>query len=100
MTKYDAINYQSNSGAQGEYSGLLTIRAYQAHKNESHRNICIIPLSAHGTNPASAVLSGLQVVTVKNTLDGKIDLQDLRQKVVYSFKIIKRLNSIKTTCHA
>ena len=64
ITGYDAFSLQPNSGAQGEYAGLLAIRAYHASKGEAHRNVCLIPSSAHGTNPASAQLAGMQVVVV------------------------------------
>src|SRR5262249_10564693 len=69
-----------NSGAQGEYAGLLAIRAYHRGRNEAHRKICLIPQSAHGTNPASAVMAGMQVVVVASASDGTIDLNDLRAK--------------------
>ncbi len=78
ITGYDAISQQSNSGAQGEYSGLLTIRRYHASRGEGHRNICIIPTSAHGTNPASAQMVGWKVVPVKSDDRGNIDLEDFR----------------------
>ncbi|MCL6524648.1 MAG: aminomethyl-transferring glycine dehydrogenase [Thermoflavifilum sp.] len=80
ITGFDACSFQPNSGAQGEYTGLLTIRRYFAAHNQSHRRIMLIPLSAHGTNPASAVMAGMQVVTVKTTENGYIDLIDFRQK--------------------
>ena len=79
-TGFTACSLQPNSGAQGEYAGLLTIRAYhKAHKNE-HRNIVLIPISAHGTNPASAVMAGFKVVVVKCDEAGNIDMNDLQQK--------------------
>lgn len=71
---------QPNSGAQGEYAGLLTIRAYHQSRGESHRNICLIPSSAHGTNPASAVMAGMKVVVTKSSKEGNIDVDDLREK--------------------
>ncbi|MEL7498799.1 MAG: aminomethyl-transferring glycine dehydrogenase [Planctomycetota bacterium] len=80
ITGYDAMSMQPNSGAQGEYAGLLAIRRYHASLGESHRDICLIPSSAHGTNPASASMMGLRVVVVKTTEDGNIDLDDLRSK--------------------
>ncbi|RLD48805.1 MAG: glycine dehydrogenase (aminomethyl-transferring), partial [Bacteroidetes bacterium] len=69
-----------NSGAAGEYTGLMVIREYQKNKGEGHRNICLIPASAHGTNPASAVMAGMQVVVVKTDERGNIDMDDLREK--------------------
>jgi glycine dehydrogenase len=80
ITGYDAICMQPNSGAQGEYAGLMTIRRYLDAQGESHRNICLIPASAHGTNPASAALAGMRVVVVKCDADGNIDMEDLREK--------------------
>jgi glycine dehydrogenase len=79
-TGYDAISLQPNSGAQGEYAGLLAIRAYQNSIDEGHRNVCLIPASAHGTNPASAHMAGLRVVVVKTADNGNIDLDDLNDK--------------------
>lgn len=81
ITGFAATSLQPNSGAQGEYAGLMTIRAYHASRGESHRNICLIPSSAHGTNPASAVMAGMQVVVTKTDDKGNIDLEDLREKV-------------------
>ncbi len=80
ITGYDAISMQPNSGAQGEYAGLLAIRRYQASRDEGERDICLIPSSAHGTNPASASMMGLTVVVVKTDPDGNIALDDLREK--------------------
>jgi glycine dehydrogenase len=80
ITGFAAVSLQPNSGAQGEFSGLLTIRAYHRARNEAHRTICLIPQSAHGTNPASAVLAGMQVVVVASAVDGTIDMADLRAK--------------------
>ena len=82
ITGFAATSLQPKSGAQGEYSGLMTIRAYHESRNESHRNICIIPASAHGTNPASAVMAGMKVVVTKTDEKGNIDLLDLEEKVV------------------
>ena len=79
-TGYDAISLQPNSGAQGEYAGLLTIKAYHASRGEEHRNICLIPASAHGTNPASAQMAGMKVVVVAVAKTGNIDLEDLKAK--------------------
>nr|MBU9936805.1 aminomethyl-transferring glycine dehydrogenase [Ferruginibacter sp.] len=80
ITGFTACSLQPNSGAQGEYTGLLTIRAYHAARNESHRNIVLIPISAHGTNPASAIMAGMKVVVVKSTEEGLIDIKDLKEK--------------------
>jgi len=80
ITGYDAISMQPNSGAQGEYAGLLTIAAYHRARGEGHRNICLIPMSAHGTNPASAQMVGWKVVPVKSAANGDIDLDDFRAK--------------------
>ena len=80
ITGYDAMSMQPNSGAQGEYAGLLAIRRYHESLGEGHRDICLIPSSAHGTNPASASMMGLQVVVVKTDDSGNIDLEDLETK--------------------
>ncbi len=80
ITGFAATSLQPNSGAQGEYAGLMVIRAYHESRGESHRNICLIPSSAHGTNPASAVMAGMQVVVTKSTEAGNIDVDDLREK--------------------
>ncbi|NET43161.1 MAG: aminomethyl-transferring glycine dehydrogenase [Okeania sp. SIO2B3] len=80
ITGFSAISLQPNAGSQGEYTGLLVIREYHAHRGEAHRNICLIPESAHGTNPASAVMSGLKVVVVKCDKQGNIDIADLKTK--------------------
>lgn len=80
LTGYDAVCMQPNSGAQGEYAGLLAIRHYHESRNEGHRDICLIPASAHGTNPASAHMAGMQVVVVACDKNGNIDLTDLRAK--------------------
>ncbi len=79
-TGYDAVSLQPNSGAQGEYAGLLAIRAYHRARGEGHRNICLIPESAHGTNPASAHLCGMAVVVVACDANGNVDLTDLTAK--------------------
>lgn len=76
ITGYDAMSMQPNSGAQGEYAGLLTIAAYHRARGEAHRNICLIPVSAHGTNPASAQMAGMHVVVTKSAANGDIDLDD------------------------
>jgi len=77
-TGYDAVSLQPNSGAQGEYAGLLAIRAYHASRGEAHRNICLIPESAHGTNPASANMCGMKVVVTKCDANGNVDVNDIR----------------------
>lgn len=81
ITGFDAVSMQPNSGAQGEYAGLMTIREYHKSRGEGHRNVAIIPSSAHGTNPASAVMAGMKVVITKCDDQGNIDLADLREKV-------------------
>lgn len=80
ITGYDAVSLQPNSGAQGEYAGLLAIRAYHAARGEGHRKICLIPSSAHGTNPASAAMVGMEVVVVACDAGGNVDVNDLRAK--------------------
>ncbi len=80
ITGYDHISMQPNSGAQGEYAGLVAIRRYQASIGEGHRDVCLIPSSAHGTNPASAAMVGMKVVVVECDADGNIDIDDLRAK--------------------
>ena len=80
ITGFAATSLQPNSGAQGEFSGLMVIRAYQQSIGQSHRNICLIPSSAHGTNPASAVMAGMKVVVIKTDEEGNIDLNDVIEK--------------------
>ncbi len=80
ITGFAAVSLQPNAGSQGEYAGLLVIRAYHRARGEAHRVTCLIPQSAHGTNPASAVMAGMQVVPVKSDARGNIDLDDLRAK--------------------
>jgi glycine dehydrogenase len=80
ITGFDAVSLQPNSGAQGEYAGLLAIRRFQAASGEGHRDVCLIPQSAHGTNPASAQMMGMRVVVVATDDNGDIDLADLRAK--------------------
>lgn len=82
ITGFAATSLQPNSGAQGELAGLMVIRAYHESRGENHRNICLIPASAHGTNPASAVMAGMKVVVVKSTENGNIDVEDLREKAI------------------
>ena len=88
ITGYDAFSQQPNSGAQGEYAGLLTIRGYHESRGESGRNICLIPTSAHGTNPASAQMVGWQVMPVKSAENGDIDVADFREKAEKVFQRI------------
>ena len=80
VTGFPAVSLQPNSGSQGEYAGLMVIRAYHHHRGEAHRDVCLIPVSAHGTNPASAVVAGMRVVPVACDEDGNVDLADLRRK--------------------
>ncbi len=80
VTGFHSTSLQPNSGAQGEYSGLMVIRAYHRDNNNGHRNICLIPSSAHGTNPASAVMAGMKVVVIKTDELGNIDIKDLSDK--------------------
>ena len=82
ITGFAGTSLQPNSGAQGEYAGLMVIRKYHESRGESHRNICLIPSSAHGTNPASAVMAGMKVVVTKSTDKGNIDVEDLREKAL------------------
>ena len=78
ITGFAATSLQPNSGAQGEYAGLMVIKAYHESRGDAHRNICLIPSSAHGTNPASAVMAGMKVIVTKSTAQGNIDVDDLR----------------------
>ncbi len=80
ITGYSGISLQPNAGSQGEYAGLLVIRKYHQSRNEGHRDVCLIPTSAHGTNPASAVMAGMKVVVVACDTEGNIDIDDLREK--------------------
>ena len=80
ITGFAATSLQPNSGAQGEYAGLMVIKAYHESRGDHHRNICLIPSSAHGTNPASAVMAGMKVVVTKADDNGNIDVEDLREK--------------------
>jgi glycine dehydrogenase len=88
ITGYDAISLQPNSGAQGEYAGLLAIRAYHASRGEAHRKVCLIPSSAHGTNPASAAMAGMEVVVVACDASGNVDVDDLLSKAERHSKIL------------
>src|SRR5690606_18890031 len=80
ITGFDAVTLQPNAGSQGEYAGLLAIRGYHKARGEGHRTVCLIPSSAHGTNPASAAMAGMSVVVVRCTDDGNIDIDDLKAK--------------------
>ncbi|MEB0249102.1 aminomethyl-transferring glycine dehydrogenase, partial [Mucilaginibacter sp. 5B2] len=80
ITGFEGISFQPNSGAQGEYAGLIVIRAYHKHRGDAHRNITLIPFSAHGTNPASAAMAGMQIVVVACDANGNIDVADLKKK--------------------
>ena len=82
VTGFEGVSLQPNSGAQGEYTGLMTIREYFKNRNESHRNIALIPSSAHGTNPASAVMAGMKVVVTQCDENGNINLEDIRAKAL------------------
>jgi glycine dehydrogenase len=80
ITGFDAVSLQPNSGASGEYAGLMAIRAYHQSRGDHHRNVCIIPVSAHGTNPASAVMAGMEIVVIGVDGKGNIDIPQLKQK--------------------
>ncbi|GLC37204.1 hypothetical protein PLESTB_000991200 [Pleodorina starrii] len=80
ITGFDAMSLQPNSGASGEYAGLMAIRSYHMARGDAHRNICIIPVSAHGTNPASAVMAGMKIVTVSTDAQGNVNIAELKQK--------------------
>lgn len=82
ITGFSAVTFQPNSGAAGEYTGLMVVRAYHASRGENHRNVCLIPSSAHGTNPASAAMAGMNVIVVKSDELGNIDLADLEEKAI------------------
>ncbi|MBF9239186.1 aminomethyl-transferring glycine dehydrogenase [Hymenobacter sp. BT683] len=94
ITGFAAVSLQPNSGAQGEYAGLLAIRGYHEARGDHHRNVSLIPASAHGTNPASAVMAGMEVVVVKSTEDGNIDVADLKEKAA---KYADRLSCLMVT---
>jgi len=82
VTGFAGTTLQPNSGAQGEYAGLMTIRAYHQSRGDFHRNVCLIPSSAHGTNPASAAMAGMEIIVTKTTSEGNIDVDDLREKAI------------------
>ena len=82
ITGFAGTTLQPNSGAQGEYAGLMAIRAYHLSRGDQHRNVCLIPASAHGTNPASAAMAGMQIIVTKTMENGNIDVEDLRAKAI------------------
>jgi len=82
ITGFAGTTLQPNSGAQGEYAGLMAIRAYHQSRGDNHRNVCLIPSSAHGTNPASAAMAGMKIVVTKTTPEGNIDVEDLRARAI------------------
>src|SRR3546814_20306235 len=94
ITGYDAVSFQPNSGAQGEFAGLLAIRAYHRSRGEGHRDVCLIPESAHGTNPASAQMCGMTVVVTRCDANGNVDVEDIRAKAA---KHADRLAAIMIT---
>src|SRR3546814_228662 len=95
ITGYDAVSFQPNSGAQGEFAGLLAIRAYHRSRGEGHRDVCLIPESAHGTNPASAQMCGMTVVVTRCDANGNVDVEDIRAKAANH---ADRLAAIMITC--
>ena len=97
ITGFDAVSLQPNSGAQGEYAGLMTIRKFHKSNNQANRNICLIPNSANGTNPASAQMSGMKVVVVNCDEDGNVDIEDLKNK---TDKYAKDLAALMVTYHS
>ena len=99
ITGFSGISLQPNAGSQGEYAGLLAFKKYHEHVKEGQRNICLIPASAHGTNPASAKTAGLKVVTIKCDESGAIDFEDLKQKVItHSKKLSCLMITYPSTC--
>ncbi len=82
ITGFAEVSLQPNAGSQGEYAGLMAIRNYHQSRNDMHRDICLIPISAHGTNPASAVMAGFKVVVVSCDSNGNIDVDDLKKKAI------------------
>lgn len=91
ITGFPGMSLQPNSGASGEYSGLRVIRAYQASRGEGHRNVCLIPVSAHGTNPASAAMCGMRIVAVACDEHGNVDMVDLKAKAAKHGKDLSAL---------
>ncbi len=94
VTGFAGTTLQPNSGAQGEYAGLMAIRAYHLSRGDNHRNVCLIPSSAHGTNPASAAMAGMEIIVTKTTPEGNIDVEDLRARAI-EFK--DRLSALMVT---
>ena len=92
VTGFAGTSLQPNSGAQGEFAGLMTIRAYHLSNGDAHRNICLIPASAHGTNPASAVMAGMKVIVTKTAENGNIDVDDLREKAIFHSRQFSCIN--------
>ncbi|MFM9144223.1 MAG: aminotransferase class V-fold PLP-dependent enzyme, partial [Phycisphaerales bacterium] len=88
VTGFAAVSLQPNAGSQGEYAGLMVIRAYHHHRGEAHRDVCLIPVSAHGTNPASASVAGMRVVPVDCDAQGNVDLADLSSKAEAHAKVL------------
>ena len=86
ITGYDAVSLQPNSGAQGEYAGLIAIRKYHESRGDAHRNVCLIPSSAHGTNPASAQMASMKIVVVNCDKNGNVDMADLKRKLMKCLK--------------
>ena len=82
VTGFTGTTLQPNSGAQGEYAGLMAIRAYHLSRGDNHRTVCLIPSSAHGTNPASAAMAGMDIIVTKTTPEGNIDVEDLRERAI------------------
>ena len=91
ITGFDSVSMQPNSGAQGEYAGLLAIKKYHSSRGETKRNICLIPTSAHGTNPASAQMIGMKVVLVACDSEGNIDIADFKEKITANSENIAAL---------
>ncbi|MFA8451453.1 MAG: aminomethyl-transferring glycine dehydrogenase [Bacteroidales bacterium] len=91
ITGFAGLSFQANSGASGEYHGLMTIRGYQKAQGEGHRNVCLIPASAHGTNPASAAMAGMKIIVTKCDSEGNIDLEDLKAKAVENKDMLSAL---------
>ena len=88
ITGFTAMSFQPNSGAQGEYTGLMVIRAYHQDRGDFQRNVALIPASAHGTNPASAAMAEMKIVVVKSLENGNIDVEDLKAKAAINTKRI------------
>jgi glycine dehydrogenase len=91
ITGFSGISLQPNAGAQGEYAGLMVIRKYHFSKGDKNRNICLIPSSAHGTNPASAQMAGMKVVVINCDKDGNVDFEDLKKKAIEHSKNLAAL---------